>query len=70
MDDFFVTDYGTFDLTALLARLRNMDNADAEAAADIIWIMLPDHKAAQAKRDRIAELQAKIDAIRGEDDGE
>jgi hypothetical protein len=66
----FTTDHGTYDLDKVLAELRRCKDALPYAAADIIEMMLPDHRAAQAKRDRIAELQAEIDAIRGEDDGE
>ncbi len=50
MIDCFTTDYGTYNLAQVLAELRDMENATADAAADFIEIMLPDHKAAQDRR--------------------
>jgi hypothetical protein len=62
----FTTDWGTFDLAAVLKALRASDDEEVRAAADIIEIMMPDHMEAQEKRRRIAALKAEIDAITGE----
>ncbi len=63
--DCFTTDYGTYSLPRLLVELRDMENAMADAAADIIEIMMPDHKEAQERRRLAAIAQFDEDVRMG-----
>jgi hypothetical protein len=69
--DAFTTDWGTFNVKEVQDALRaDPTNRLLNAASDMIDIMMGDHKAMQAKRDKRARLEAELAEMIDGEDGE
>jgi hypothetical protein len=70
----FTTDWGTYPIKDMLDAMRASDDRLINAAADMVELILPDHKAMQARREKhdaaIEELERLAAALAEYEDGE